>query len=282
MSSRGIQVVQGKAKDWLLQALNTDESIPTSFTTSNALSTAVSRGYDQAPLFWPVASWTTPGADPTQAIFGLACSDVDTKQIEPGVYHLEVFATVTTGRTACIWRGQFEILGTLGTTVAGKVYGTYADLKRYAAWVVNVQDSEADEATFLQQRMDARAWLDDVFIKSYRGSGASSSYELGMAAQSWAGGGASRSTMPSQWLRDQLDADHLILRPEIVRAVSFKAAGDIGLNQVGFDAKLAGRGAWCLEMAEALASNLVGELDTDGDGNADMAIPVVASNTLYT
>lgn len=247
---------------------------PLVMTGTESLVCEVWAGGDQAPLFTSTPTANTPASGQ----WDVAILPAQTTGMGPGRY--SVIVKYSDG-TSDAWYGDLEITNSPGSSTPGKVYGSYADMLKVASWVARVQ-SDADESQFLEQRVDARAWLDDILLKSYRGSFYGQFDELSMALGSWLGGGQRRSTLSSQWLREQLDNDALIIRTDILKAVSYKAASDVGLNQIGFDAKLAAKGAWCLQMAEAIATNLVAELDTDGDGNPDCSIPVIASNTLFT
>lgn len=247
---------------------------PLVMTGSESLVCEVWIGGDHAPLF----TVTPTASDAAVGQWDVAITPAQTTGMSQGLY--DVLVKYADGSGDCYY-GGLEILQAPGTGTPGKTYGTYNDLLKVAQWVKMVQ-TEDDEAGFLEQRIDARAWLDDILLKSYRGAASSPNYEMSIAAQTFAGGGARRTAFPSRWLREQLDADKLILRADVVRAVSYYAASLVGLNQVGFETKLAARGAWCLQMAEAIASNLVGELDLDGDGKAELVIPVMASNTLFT
>jgi len=74
----------------------------------------------------------------------------------------------------------------------------------------------------------------------------------------------------------------LILRDQVVRVCALKAASIIGLSQVGLSNSIASHGAVFRDMASAEVANIVAELDLNGDGIADLPIPLQATNTMFT
>ena len=74
----------------------------------------------------------------------------------------------------------------------------------------------------------------------------------------------------------------LMLRPNIVRVCALKAASIIGMGQIGRQNNIAVFGALWRDMASSEASTIVAELDLNGDGYADLAVPLIATNTLMT
>ena len=215
MSTR-LDIIAGEDKDFPLQCwLEGGLSMP-AFSADDILTGFVSPGEGQASLFSPaVAWWTNPDAagDPTQAgsdqgqvLLSVAGGDSTTLVPETG-YAVEVWRQdAATGRRQCIWRGSLVSGYAAG---AGRpqypTYASYQDMLDFGPWCRYVQDAAGDEAGFYDQRLEARSWLDDLIVRSYRGSALYPFGTAGVPATQWSGwAGPWRSTMSSWWLRDQL------------------------------------------------------------------------------
>ncbi len=74
----------------------------------------------------------------------------------------------------------------------------------------------------------------------------------------------------------------LILRPQIVRICALKAASIIALGQIGRNNGIANWGAMFRDQASAEVCSVVAELDLNGDGIADLPIPLGVTNTMFT
>jgi hypothetical protein len=74
----------------------------------------------------------------------------------------------------------------------------------------------------------------------------------------------------------------LLLQPEVVRVCALKAASVIGLGQIGRRHNIAALGALFRDMASSEANCIVAELDLNGDGIADLPIPLNVTNTMFT
>jgi hypothetical protein len=77
-----------------------------------------------------------------------------------------------------------------------------------------------------------------------------------------------------------ISANVLMLRPQIVRVCALKAASFVGLGQIGRNNTIAVFGALWRDMASSEATTIVAELDLNGDGIADLPIPLISTNTL--
>ncbi len=80
----------------------------------------------------------------------------------------------------------------------------------------------------------------------------------------------------------RINGNVLVMRPQIVRVCALKAASIVGLGQIGRQNTIAVFGALWRDMASSEASTIVAELDLNGDGFSDLAIPLVATNTLLS
>lgn len=79
-----------------------------------------------------------------------------------------------------------------------------------------------------------------------------------------------------------ISSNVLMLRPAIVEVCALKAASIVGLGQMGRMNTVAVFGALWRDMASSKATSIVAELDLNGDGQADLAIPLITTNTLST
>jgi hypothetical protein len=79
-----------------------------------------------------------------------------------------------------------------------------------------------------------------------------------------------------------ISANVLILRPQIKRVCALKAASIVGLGQIGRMNNVAVFGALWRDMAASESHSIVAELDLNGDGVADLPIPLGVTNTLFT
>lgn len=74
----------------------------------------------------------------------------------------------------------------------------------------------------------------------------------------------------------------LLQRPQIIRVCALKAASIIGLGQIGRQPSIANYGALFRDWATSEADTIVAELDLNGDGIADLPIPLGSTNTMFT
>ena len=80
----------------------------------------------------------------------------------------------------------------------------------------------------------------------------------------------------------QISKNTLMLRPQIIRVCALKAASIVGMGQIGRQNNIAVFGAMWRDMASSEAGTIVAELDLNGDGFADLVVPLVSTNTLFT
>jgi hypothetical protein len=162
-----LETSAGADDAWEIDALAVDAlgntSPVTGFLASDPLAATVWAGEDQAALFAPAVSWLdAPGGK-----VSLAVSAAQTRAVEPATYELEIVATPG-GLTRKLFRGWLKIAPAPGSAVALPVYTTVKDLRRYAgAWLDGLRDDEGT-STFLFQRHQARAWLDDLVTSKVR------------------------------------------------------------------------------------------------------------------
>ena len=161
-------------------------------------------------------------------------------------------------------------------------YAGYGDMQLLAPWVALVQGDD-DLAGFLEQRIEARRWLDWVIINNYRGASVGLFETHSTMAFVFGGGvGWRRSIGPSPSLIDYLQKNDLIVRPQISRVCAMKAVSLVGLAQIGINNQYAAFGAYYRDMAERELVGLTAEVDLNGDGIGELFINLSSTNTLMT
>jgi hypothetical protein len=234
----------------------------TTFTGAATLAAEVWAGDDQAVLFAPGASWADAAAGRVTLAFGRD----DTADLAAGDY--AVMLTVTAGGYQRKRRvATLRVLSSPGTAEALATYCGAEDLRRVCAWIDELQ-ADTDQAGFAEARAEAREWTDQV-VQAHAPASAGAGHRMEGA---WMTRGAGRDA----WLRAQLDAGRLVVTPSVRRANALYAVGLVLLPQVGQrgETSYQALAARYLGMAEDLLLTLEVELDTDGDGEADYAIPL--------
>lgn len=197
--------------------------------------------------------------------------------LDPGIYQ---WVLELPDGSAAYARGSFEITagpGAMTFTVAP--YCSYSDLLDYCPWVRQIASTETDTAGFLDKRVLARQWFDNVIVSNYRGQSATG-FTGSYAA--FTRGWRRRSLLPNRWLSDQLAAGNLIVDAQVRRINAYKAASFVGLGQVGINNAFAQLGQLFDDRAEAECLAQTCLIDTDADGVGDVPIPLGSTNTLFT
>ena len=367
-----LKVAIGADRDWPVQCWLDGAIAPASFGPSDTVTAYVYRGQSQAQLFALTAAPYTAGAGlgypGGQVQLTIAAANSATLDAD-GTYDVLVWWQPSgSGLNRCVWRGQLLAEAAAGTaTQVVTPYCTYAEMLKYAPWVALINDSSADQEGFYVQRLEARNWLNDLIVRSWRGTSAAYFGDAARSAQFWLGSWVRRTPLRSYWLMNQLAGGFvlnatiaapgsgytsepvvtapsppagtgnltatlsallngsggvgsiavntqglgyapgqaltlsfsggggsgaaatayvstgvLMLRPDIVRLCAYKAISYVGLAQIGINNQYAGYGRYFGDQAEALVCATVAECDLNGDGIADLPIPLVATNTLFT
>jgi hypothetical protein len=351
-----LDCIQGSTTDWVLQAVNRNGTTPSQFLQSDTLSAVVWRGENQASLFLPTVSWFSYAAG--QVLLQIAGSQTSALDYA-GTYHLQINVTrsgVTTTIIDCLLR----VLAMPGSgTNTAVTYAAYSDVLRYCPWITMIQDNEAEQEGYYDERLEATDWLNNLILRSWRGTSAAYFGDAGRSAQFWLGSWVRRTPLPSYWLRNMLSggviqqpitvtapgsgysfanvsftggggqqasatatvsggqviavtlnaagygwlsaptititgdgtgatatctisSSTLIVRTQIKRVCAYKAASIAALAQIGRMNDIANRGAFFHDLATAEADTIVAELDLNGDGIADLPVPLGSTNTMFT
>ncbi len=220
----GIRI--GTDADWQITALDSSGAAVV-FSGTETLAATVWAGDDQAALFAPTVSFINAAAGTMKLSVGAA----QTANLAIGLYRVTV--TVTSGgRAFDCFDGLLELDHTAGTATAPTVYCSLDDCLEWAPWLQDLQSELADVTGFAKQRGRARSWLDDMIVTRYKYlSYAPSPGVPGFG--SWLMQGWGRDPIPSKWLRDQLDANYLIVRDVIKEVTAKKAIAYVCAAQVG-------------------------------------------------
>lgn len=280
MSSRlTLQVMQGAARDFLLQAASGTNSTPWSdtnpspFLSGDTLAANIWAGQDQPSLLSIAPTWV----DVAAATYLVSLSNAQTVGLDAGIYRIRVTAT-RAGRSALLLDGRLEILQAAGTANPIPVYGTLQDMLLYCSWIQDLQ-ADQDDAGFLTQRGRARSWVDDALVDRFKfrsmspqfGDPGTFPYFMGLPID----------TLPTKYLRDILAANTgvggstaLIVTPTVKEAVSRMAIHYVLADQLSKNPELP-YARLASHMAAAAGSclrSLRAEIDLNGDGLGDYIV----------
>lgn len=205
---KDLEIVQGTARDFVLQIYNPDGTDATGFLSTDTLTSKVWGGQDQAVLFSPSVSWLTLPSPPPHGYdlgqYVISFNNADTATWLPAKYDYQVYLT-RSGRTGEITGGggNLQVLPSPGTATALPTYCTLQDMLGWCRWLQNLSVFEADETGFLTQRAAARNWMDNMIQRHYRLTAGLNISVFGNPVPTW---GPRRTGGYSVWLQAQLDA----------------------------------------------------------------------------
>jgi hypothetical protein len=249
-------------------ALMDDQGNPiTSYVGTEALAASVWPGGNRPALFSPTAAWLVPGAGTISVLVTAA----ETATLAAGRYPGSLDLTDGSGAVLEAYRWAIDVLDAPGTGVAPPAYCGFDDLLDYGrAWLRTLQD-EDDQAGFAEECGRARSWLNDLILAGWTASNSLTLGDPGYGAVLTGQGGR----LPSVWLRQQLDAGALILRPQVVEICALKALSLICRSQIGPGDKgqdFARMGRIYGVEANELVKTLRAEIDTNQDGIPEFAV----------
>ena len=263
----GIETIDaGTLGSWTIQVVDAATGQPaTGYTPDIALAATLWTGDDQSPLSpAPVAEWLNAGAGTVT----LTIPGEVTSGLEPGIYRLRL-SVVDAGQTQPVYETGLQVRSSPGSATPAPIYGSAADLHTYAPWLDQLQDLPSAQAGFREQRARARSWLEDLLHSRYRGGSC-----VGIGNPRGWGWGYRAGQGRSPWLVAELAADHLLVTDRVREICARKAIALVCESQIGPDPKnpYVALAARYHAQASSLATCLVAEVDTDGDGVADVVI----------
>lgn len=192
--------------------------------------------------------------------------------INPGVDDVEAFLDL------------IEFTAAAGSATPPKVYGSFDDLRKLAPWIGELITADPSLQSDLgEQRELARARLDDAILAHYQPYA-----DLGISGRSFFGFGGfvtEAINTPSSWLREQLDADRLMVdgsRGRVVKeivsrlAIGFACEPQLGTGPGDTSYQVIAHRMFA--KANALMCGYTAEIDTNGDGQPDLWVPLGVIN----
>jgi hypothetical protein len=247
----------------------------TIYTAGDVLSARVWLGGSNPEIFNPEVDWV----DATAGTFTLSFGATDTAALDPGVYLVDINLTTASGRFLDVLDGQLTITAAPGTAMALSVYATANDALLYFPELLKASGGNCgDSGSLVTDRSPhfhlARTWLDKIIQKKYRIAysqtygypspfGRPFAYDFNMLGE-------------SPWLQDQLDADNLILRADVIEATAKRAIGTILESKIGLndgDSNYQRLAAKFLAEANNIVMGMVAEIAIDGNTNSVLTIP---------
>ncbi len=234
------------------------------FASDDVMDATLWPGDDRAETFDPAIAWVSA----TAGTAALSIAAADTTALTPGTYRLQVW-TVVDSQKCLIHDGTVRFTAAPGAATALTTYCTYQDMQRLFASIGDLQSNE-DQAGFAEQRNMARKWFDTVIQRHYRNDDGRptdtqfANYDFG----------SGRSGARSTYLQDYLDDDGLILNQDVIDCVACYAISLVLSAQVGTDPNnfYQSLGAKFSARASSMASLITAEVDTDDDGEPDIAV----------
>jgi hypothetical protein len=220
-------LVIGTSRDYTLEVYRNDGTPyaagTTPFDGTETLVANLGLGVDQPALFQPAVAWI----DYTIAQFQVSFQDADTAGFTPGEYVLQATANKS-GRTANLFVGYLPLQQITGTATAPTTYGSLDDMRIYCAWIDRLQHPSL-RAQFVRERHRARSWYDQLMQRHFRASG----YGISTIGYPIGGIGPFRTGGENTWLKQQLEANTLMITDDIRECLAKKALGFALEYQIG-------------------------------------------------
>ena len=244
----------------------------TVYDGTQTLASTLSPGWLFASVASPATTWVTPSA----GLIAVTLSNAQTTALAQGKYYLR---TRLTDGTALVdaYEAAITIKPSPGSASFPATYTSYTDLLNYGkAWLRQLQTAD-DGAGFIVEQGRARSWLEDCAHAHFRVA----SMVMMVGGQ---GVGPRRSGARSVYLTQQLAANTLMITDQVKEAVSKKALAFICESQLdGSDgsARFAKLARMYHSQADYLATTIVIQLDTNGDGYSDITIDLSCTDPMF-
>jgi hypothetical protein len=235
------------------------------FTGSEVLVAKLWLGGSSPVLASPACSWL----DAPNAKVLLEVAPADLLGLEPGPYRLEIRINPGTDDIAALPPGTvLRLSESPGTAEAPQYHVKYSVLEDLYPTIDQLHDREG-RVGFLTQRWRARTWFEGLLHNAYRGGVGITSHQRALMGGGYRSG--TRSPQLTQWLKD----DRVLLTTDIVEmeghyALSLILAGQLSAKEE--ESPYLALSKHHLYLAENIAGRLNVDIDTDGDGQADLNI----------
>lgn len=275
MSANVLEVISGATLSRVITLLDENNQPVTTYSADAALVCEAWSGDNQDTAFVLGSQWL----DPASGTLIVSATAAQTTAWPNTFYRL--LLTIT--EADIVKKGLVGFLriqpAPVDRTAAIPVYCTFDDVLRYAPWIMDLVTTDPSmQSDLAEQRGRARSWLDEVILQRDRPN---DRYLWGVSPTSpyfsprW-GYGLYGDIIGNPWLRDQLAADKLIVRPQVVELTAKKTIAYVCEPQLGKAGGEDGTPYQTLARryhasAGALLSGLVAEIDLSNpkDGIAD-------------
>jgi len=277
-----LELAQGTARDFPLQVVNPDGTIPTGiFLATDVLTASVWAGSNETPLLTPAATWISAA----NAQYQVTLQDTDSAGLAIGQYYLQAYATrpgVPSRTTALLPRGtSLEILAAPGTSFTPRpTYIVLNDVKKIAPWINDLQVPD-NNSGFDDQLADSRDWLDELILRNYRGGNVSLLGYHGFALDAWYTGGGRRTSLTNRWLFTALRTNQLLVTPRVKQLLAYFSLSKICESMITKSGQYVALASRFRFEAESLLASTTVEIDVNGDGWGEVPINFSSTNTLW-
>jgi hypothetical protein len=277
-----LQIYKGMSAVYPLQCVARITGDPLGTLLASDVPTAeVWAGQDQHVVFSPNAAWKD-GIGWQSGQVQVTIGPAESALLEPNGTYLLIVTVSRGADTYPVWEGRLVCEPVPGSTINQiKTYCTYADMLARGGWVAGQQALSIDQEGFYNQRLLARNWMDWIITQNWDGGQVSTMGDLSQSAF-WFGGGGYRSIGPDPYIINALAADQLIIRPRVVEACAHYALAEVGLAQLGSNDRIFSIGQYHQVKAERALSGITAEIDTNADGQAEMFINLIKTQTLQS
>jgi hypothetical protein len=257
----------------ITQGLDTDLEVTLRRTDGTAL-TDVYAGTETFTLsIWPgddreaygVTSCTAVWIDSDAATVRIHLDADDTTDFPLGKSSL-LLTMLDGGDSVPAYECKVRVRPVAGTSDADASYIDIGDLTRVCPWIEELQDEIADQTGFAEQCAEASEEFDELLHRNFRGNASNFRCE-----SRWMNGS---SLLKNEWLTTALAAGQLLATKKIKRAIAYHALGAILEPMVGSRGKATYQelASFYFGKAASLLATITAEIDTDSDGQGDVAI----------
>lgn len=255
--------------------ITTDGRTPsTAYLATDSLAAELWPGDDQPVLLTPTVEWLDAG----NGEYHVYLSAAQSATLEVGTYLCRVTAT-RAGRVAKLATISITVENAAATPEAyPKPYATFNDMLLLCPWIETHQTLGRDQAGFLEQLVEARRLTDELIIAACPSGSSYSPHEWALI--NWDGGAYLGQ---STYIKDLLAQDKLIVTRKLALA-NARQALYLVMNasiQPGGDKSYASLAAKFYAEACVDFTNMIVEIDTNGDGKGEIAIPLGVTNTRW-
>jgi hypothetical protein len=160
-------------------------------------------------------------------------------------------------------------------------YCTLKDMQSQCTWIQQYMDQDNDQTGFLEQRGLARNWFDRLLLASWPGA------RVTYIQEGWPSNYGQFTLISNPWLVAGLQQGFLMVPPlyqtqrgyEVAEVNATYAIALVLRSQMGPASGIDKYAGYWMRRAIAAASQCTAELDINGDGMADIAIPLSVTNT---